>query len=249
MGSLGPAIHLSNACTTIFIKMGEHRPLAALAEVRSYCPCSIPPAWRQRRMRSIKRASLIRLRTQAGSPRAADCRSTVPKRLLRSRSRHCGRRGPRRSAWRGRRPGRSHTNTSGPAVRRARRAPGLWPLAPSGRGWRESRDAPLTWRAPFGNVGAPPRLGPVVSGGEVVGKGREDVLVDIFPRLPIHAGRPTPFVGTHRLPDPLEEGPLSNHLPQRAKPLGGIGRCQLAELFQVAMWVTHEVAHLCTHMV
>jgi hypothetical protein len=88
-----------------------------------------------------------------------------------------------------------------------------------------------------------------VSGGKIMGKVVEDVIIHVFLRLPIHAWRPTPLVGANLLPDHLEEGLVSNYLQQLAKPLGWVGRCQLPQMFQFAMWVTHEVSHLCTHMV
>ena len=88
-----------------------------------------------------------------------------------------------------------------------------------------------------------------MSGGEIMGKIVQDVIIHVFLRLPIHTGRPTPFVGANLLPDHLEEGIVSNDLQQLAKPFGWMGRCQLTQMFQFAMWVTHEVSHLCTHMV
>jgi hypothetical protein len=109
--------------------------------------------------------------------------------------------------------------------------------------------APLTWLAPFGDVGAPHRLRPVVSGGEITGKVVEDVLIHVFLRLPIHTWRPTPFVSADLLPDHLEKGVVAHHLQQLAKPLGWIGRCHLTQMFQVSMWVSHEVSHLWTHRV
>jgi hypothetical protein len=82
-----------------------------------------------------------------------------------------------------------------------------------------------------------------------VGQVVQDVFIHVVPRLPIHAGRPTPLIAPHLLPDHLEEGVVSHHLQQLAKPLGWVGRCQLTQMFQVAMWVSHEVSHLCTHLV